>query len=162
MMSNVKVAAAEYRAKGIGICRIREGEKRPTDGEWTMRSAEPDEFKPGDSIGLLCGWLSDGGKTGRHLACVDLDNAEAITKADEILPPTEAIEGRPGNLRQRLRESGDQPGRGGWAEDQAVRGRPRLPGQRGANCRPAQSRAGGRAAFVGVGARHQQSGGSPV
>ena len=93
---DVRAAAETYRAAGVGVARIRQGEKRPTNPGWTEKSAEPDEFQSGDNIGLLGGWLSDGGRPGRFLVCVDLDTSEAIEKADEHLPETRAIEGRLG------------------------------------------------------------------
>ena len=96
--SPVQQAAEEYRRRGLAVCRIRTGEKRPRDAGWTTRSAEPHEFKPGDGIGLVCGWPSDGGVVGQHLVCVDLDTSEAIEKAEQFLPPT-AIEGRGGKPR---------------------------------------------------------------
>jgi hypothetical protein len=92
----VQAAVRAYRDRGIGVARLRKGKKWPKGNEWTKRSAEPGDFQPGDNVGLLCGWLSDGGVSGRHLVCVDLDSKEAIEKARGILPPTRAIEGRKG------------------------------------------------------------------
>ena len=95
----VRDAAAEYRRLGLAVCRIRAGEKRPTGPGWTTRSATPDEFQPGDGIGLLCGWLSNGGTDGQFLLCVDLDKPDAVEKADQFLPATGAIEGRASSPR---------------------------------------------------------------
>jgi P4 family phage/plasmid primase-like protien len=98
-MAHVGQAAQEYRSKGIALARIKPGEKTPTDRAWTSRSAEVDEFEEGDNVGIQCGRLSDGGRPGQHLICIDLDAPEALARADEFLPPTNAIEGRPGKPR---------------------------------------------------------------
>jgi putative DNA primase/helicase len=91
---DVVAAVRRYRELGVAVARIRAGAKQPTSAGWTERSAEPDEFRPGDNVGLLCGWLSDGREPGRFLVCVDLDSADAVAKAGEFLPPTDAVEGR--------------------------------------------------------------------
>ncbi len=96
---DVRRAAKEYRRLGVAVCRIRHGEKRPTDRGWTTGSAGPDDFEPGDNIGLVCGWPSDGGKEGQFLVCVDLDVRDAIEKAEQFLPPTGGKEGRDGKPR---------------------------------------------------------------
>lgn len=96
---DVIAAVRRYRELGVAVARIKKGEKQPTDHGWPERSAEPDEFRPGDNVGLQCGWLSDGGTPGRFLVCVDLDSADAVAKADDFLPPTAAVEGRPGKPR---------------------------------------------------------------
>ncbi|VTT96514.1 Predicted ATPase OS=uncultured Gemmatimonadales bacterium HF0770_11C06 PE=4 SV=1: Prim-Pol: D5_N: Pox_D5 [Gemmataceae bacterium] len=98
-MAHVGQAAEEYRSKGIALARIKPGEKTPTDRGWTSRSAEGHEFREGDGIGIQCGHLSDGGRPGQYLVCVDLDATEALARADDFLPPTGAVEGRPGKQR---------------------------------------------------------------
>lgn len=97
--NDIRSWATYYREQGMGVCRIRQGEKRPTDVKWTHRSAEPEEFGPDDNIGLMCGWASDGGQHGQFLVCVDIDAPATIAAADEHLPPTGAIEGHPGKPR---------------------------------------------------------------
>src|SRR4051794_22859268 len=96
---DVPQMAEKYRAARIGITRIRRGEKRPTDAGWTERSAAPSEFEPGDSIGVMCGWISDGDVPGQFLVCIDIDDLAALALADELLPLTLAIEGHPGKPR---------------------------------------------------------------
>ncbi len=98
-LDDVIAAVRRYRELGVAVARIRAGQKQPTDPGWPERSSEADEFQPGDNVGLQCGWLSDGGAPGRFLVCVDLDTPEAIAAAGEHLPPTAAVEGRPGKLR---------------------------------------------------------------
>lgn len=95
----VAEAARDYRTKGVAVVRIDGTSKKPVEQEWSTRSADPAQFRPGENVGLLCGWASDGGVPGRHLVCVDLDSAEAVEKAGEHLPATNAIEGRPGKPR---------------------------------------------------------------
>lgn len=97
--ADVRQAAEEYRSLGLAVCRIRPGEKSAKGNKWQTRSAEPDDFEPGEGVGLVCGWPSDGGQRGRYLVCVDLDDDEAITKAAQFLPPTGAIEGRESKQR---------------------------------------------------------------
>src|SRR5689334_2501852 len=57
-MVSIKSWAADYKARGFALARIKPGQKRPTDRGWTVRSCEPDEFRRGDSIGLQGGRLS--------------------------------------------------------------------------------------------------------
>lgn len=87
---SVADAARSYRTGGVSLARLKRGGKAPEGRGWTTRSAEPEEFRDGDNIGLLCGWLSD------DLVCVDIDSRDAIAKAEDYLPPTGAIEGRAG------------------------------------------------------------------
>lgn len=96
---DVAVAAKQYIASGVAVVRLKRSEKLPTDRAWTTRSAAPEDFRIGDNVGLVCGWPSTGGVPGRCLVCVDLDSADAISKADLHLPPTDAIEGRPAKPR---------------------------------------------------------------
>ena len=91
--------AAYYLSHGFAVCRIKQGEKRPTTTGWSTRSATPDEFGPDDQIGILTGWLSDGGRPGHALVCVDLDSPEAVAAADRFLPATGMVDGRPGKPR---------------------------------------------------------------
>jgi len=86
----VRQWAAAYRERGLGVCKLRPGEKRPTYAKWNRFSLPPERFGPGDSIGLLSGRLSD------DLVCVDIDCVKALEEADHYLPATGAVEGRPG------------------------------------------------------------------
>lgn len=99
MSADIQETAEGYIRHGLAVCRIPFGEKLPTARRWTTRSAKASEFTHGDNIGLICGWLSNGKKDDHFLVCVDLDTQAAIEKADQFLPPTGAIEGRPGKPR---------------------------------------------------------------
>src|SRR5262245_22631779 len=59
--------AGLYRAADIAICRLDPGVRATTRRGWTTRSAEPDEFLPGEQIGIVCGWLSKGSRKDRYL-----------------------------------------------------------------------------------------------
>jgi hypothetical protein len=83
----------EYLARGFALARIRPNEKRPTDSKWTVRGRRPDEFQPGDNLGLMTGALSG------NLVCVDVDSAAALLLADRCLPPTKMLGGRAGKPR---------------------------------------------------------------
>lgn len=84
---------SRYRSSGLAVAAIRPGEKVPGYRGWTQRSLEPQDFRPGDQVGLMPGGLSG------DLVCVDLDSQDAVARADEFLPPTAMIEGRPGKPR---------------------------------------------------------------
>jgi P4 family phage/plasmid primase-like protien len=90
---NIREEAARLRERGFAITWIRPGEKRPTRAGWTEQSQEPDDYTEGSNLGILCGRLSG------DVVCVDLDSQEAIARADEFLPPTAMIDGRPGKPR---------------------------------------------------------------
>ena len=51
-------AARELRARGFAITFIQPVNKRPTHREWQLRSQEPQDYRPGCNIGILCGRLS--------------------------------------------------------------------------------------------------------
>ena len=91
--------AARLIARGFAVQPIRPGQKVPTDDGWSTRSASPADFGPDDSICILTGWLSDGGRPGHSLVCVDLDAVSAVGLADQHLPPTPMMDGRPGKLK---------------------------------------------------------------
>lgn len=95
----IKTAAKTLIGLGYAVCRIPAGKKRATDTGWTTRSATPDEFQPGDMIGIVTGPASHGFREGHALVGVDLDSPEAVERADEFLPDTGMIEGRPGKPR---------------------------------------------------------------
>ena len=92
--ADVPAAAVALLAAGFALCRIRQGEKTPTDTAWQLNPiTNPADFT-GCNVGLLTGPLSGG------IMAVDLDfhtdDAEAWAAADELLPPTGMIDGRPG------------------------------------------------------------------
>jgi hypothetical protein len=89
-----------YRDAGLGVCRLDPEEKNPIYRGWsTVSLDDPDLFDVTDNIGILAGWLSDGGRPGHALVVIDLDAVAAILAADRFLPATGMIEGRPGKPR---------------------------------------------------------------
>ncbi len=96
---SVAGAAAALRARGLALCKIKPGEKTPSDPGWPTRSAEPDDFGGGDQVGILGGPLSSCNRPGHALVIIDLDAAAAVNLADAHLPPTAMEEGRPGKPR---------------------------------------------------------------
>jgi hypothetical protein len=93
MSECVQQWATEYRRRGLAVCRLKPGEKRPTYKGWNRASLEPGDFGSDDSIGIISGRLSG------DLVCVDIDCREALAEADRYLPPTRMEEGRPGKPR---------------------------------------------------------------
>src|SRR5690606_16884724 len=91
--SSLLEAARWYHARGYAPIPLPAGAKRPALRGWARlrRAADelPRHFNGAGNIGLLLGepsgWLVD----------VDLDCEEAIELADEHLPPTGAVTGRP-------------------------------------------------------------------
>jgi hypothetical protein len=81
--------ADRYRRRGFATAKIRPGEKQPAYRGWNLRSLEPEDFAPGDNLAILTGRLSG------DLVCVDLDSARALELANEYLPPTAMVSGRP-------------------------------------------------------------------
>jgi hypothetical protein len=79
---SVRAAAGLLRSRGFALCKPDPGTKNPTDPGWPTRSLEPDDFAPGDLIGILGGPLSDGGRPGHAAVHIDLDSAAAIKAAD--------------------------------------------------------------------------------
>ena len=92
-MRSLRQSAEVYRRRGFAIVRILPGQKRPTDPAWTLYSFEPHEFSKGCNIGIQSGRLSG------DLVCIDIDSFEVLRRADEFLPRTGMIEGRPGKRR---------------------------------------------------------------
>lgn len=88
---------AAYTARGFALCRIPAGRKNPVEPLWQLNPlTEAAAFRATDAVGLLLGPLS-----GDVLAC-DLDfhaeDADAWAAADELLPTTGLMDGRPGKL----------------------------------------------------------------
>src|SRR5205823_2829593 len=105
MLESIQEWAAEYRKRGLAICRLRPGEKKPMYKAWTQSSLEPEDFGPDDNIGILSGRLSS------DIVCVDIDCQEALAEADDYLPGTGMVEGRPGKPRShRWYRVADVPG----------------------------------------------------
>ena len=89
-VTSLREWAETYRQLGYAIVPIRPGQKRPTDKEWTRHSFAPHEFFEGCNIGIQSGRLSN------DLVCIDIDSQDALQKADQFLPQTDLMEGRPG------------------------------------------------------------------
>ncbi len=96
LLNSTRRDAERLIRRGFAVRPIKPGEKVPHGGKWSTASAAADDFQPGDSVCILTGWPSDGGKPGHSLICVDLDSAEAVGLADQYLPPTPLMDGRPG------------------------------------------------------------------
>lgn len=83
--------AETYISRGLAVAGIVDQEKRPTQRDWTLRSEYAHSFRDQyANIGIMCGRLSG------DLVCIDLDSFEALKDADQFLPKTGMIEGRPG------------------------------------------------------------------
>jgi P4 family phage/plasmid primase-like protien len=91
--------ATYYRGHGFALARVAPGDKQATARGWPGQSAGPWEFAPGDNIAIKTGSMSDTGRPGHALVCVDLDSPAAVGRGDEYLPPTGMVEGRPGKPR---------------------------------------------------------------
>lgn len=89
----VRAAAVQLNALGYAVCALDPDEKKPTYKEWSIRPLSPEDFRPGEGIGIMAGPVS--GRPGHELVFVDLDSPAAIRLADEYLPPTGMMEGRP-------------------------------------------------------------------
>src|SRR4051794_29134550 len=92
-MYSILESAATYRDLGFALARIKPGKKRPTNKGWTRHSADPASFTERNGIGIQSGRLSG------DLVCVDLDSQDALALADQYLPPTRMVEGRPSKRR---------------------------------------------------------------
>lgn len=99
MAPDTREQVRRLRARGFAVCKPDPSGKAPTYPRWPTRSLEPGDFAPADMVGILCGPLSDGNRPGHALIIVDLDAAEALALADEHLPPTDMVAGRPGKER---------------------------------------------------------------
>src|SRR5262245_5125441 len=93
MNGEMQLEAKRLRQRGYGVVWIRENDKRPRAKGWTLRSQEPEDYTPGSNLGLMTGPLSG------NLVCVDLDSSDALRLADQYLPPTPMVDGRPGKPR---------------------------------------------------------------
>lgn len=92
-MSSVREQVAIYRQRGWYCVPLRPRSKSPARRDWTNLRLQPEVFPENSNIGIILGepsgWLVD----------VDLDCPEAIELADQYLPPTPAITGRPSSAR---------------------------------------------------------------
>src|SRR6056297_3870085 len=87
--TDVRSQVAEYRQRVWYCVPLRPRSKSPARRDWTNLRLSPDVFPDNCNVGIILGepsgWLVD----------VDLDCPEAIELADQYLPPTPAITGRP-------------------------------------------------------------------
>ncbi len=90
---DVRQQVAVYLQRGWRCVPLRPYSKSPVHSNWPQTVFEESEikqhFSPKDNVGIILGAMSGG------LVDVDLDCAEAIDLADQYLPPTPAITGRP-------------------------------------------------------------------
>jgi P4 family phage/plasmid primase-like protien len=84
----MKKAARSLRESGIAIVWLEPGEKRPKRPDWTLKSQETDDYRPGNNLGVLCGRLSG------DLVCVDPDTPITRALGEWLLPPTGMRDGR--------------------------------------------------------------------
>lgn len=88
-MSSVREQVAAYRQRGWWCVPLRVGSKSPARRDWTKLRLKSDVFPENANVGIILGepsgWLVD----------IDLDCPEAVELADQYLPPTPAITGRP-------------------------------------------------------------------
>lgn len=90
-------AALDYLRRGYAPIPVPAGQKGPDYPNWQklrLRESDvPEAFQGDGNIGLLLGAPSG------HLVDVDLDSEEAKQLADQLLPPTPVITGRPSSPR---------------------------------------------------------------
>ena len=86
---DVRAHVAIYRQRGWYCVPLRPRSKSPSRRDWTNLRLAPDVFPDNCNVGIILGEPS------RWLVDVDLDCSEAIELADQYLPPTPAITGRP-------------------------------------------------------------------
>ena len=88
-MADVREQVAIYRQRGWYCVPLRPRSKSPSRRDWTKLRLKPEAFPENSNIGIILGepsgWIVD----------VDLDCPEAIELADQYLPPTVAVTGRP-------------------------------------------------------------------
>ena len=97
--NDTRAEATRLRQRGFALCKPTPEGKAPNYKEWPCASLEPAGFCDGDQIGIVTGSLSDGNRPGHALVVIDLDTADAVGMADDYLPPTGMVEGRPGKPR---------------------------------------------------------------
>ena len=82
----IRKVVAEYLAKGLSVVPLAPGEKRCKDENWKKIQFDAEDFRDEDNIGI---------KSINGIIVVDIDSADAVTLADNFLPPTDMIYGRP-------------------------------------------------------------------
>lgn len=84
-------AAQGLRNDGLGIVWL--ADKEPVAKQWPLASKEPEDYRSGLNLGILTGKLSG------DAVCVDLDSLGVLELADDYLPTTDMVDGRPGKPR---------------------------------------------------------------
>lgn len=94
MQSNTHAAAAYYHQQGYRPVPIPTKEKGPRIKDWPNyqfgAATSARDFPTGCNIGLIMG---------NGVVCVDLDHESVLAIADQFLPPTTCVIGRPGRPR---------------------------------------------------------------
>ena len=94
MQSNTHAAAAYYHQQGYRPVPIPAKEKGPRIKDWPNyqfdAATSARDFPAGCNIGLIMG---------AGIVCVDLDHERVLSIADQFLPPTGCVIGRPGRPR---------------------------------------------------------------
>jgi hypothetical protein len=78
--------AKAYIDQGYQVVPLSPGTKACKDESWLKLVFQPDDFEPNDNLGI---------RSVNGLVIIDLDSIEAVALADDFLPPTDAIYGRP-------------------------------------------------------------------
>jgi len=94
LQSNTHAAAAYYHQQGFRPVPIPAKEKGPRIKDWPNyqfdAATSARDFPAGCNIGLIMG---------AGIVCVDLDHESVLAIADQFLPPTGCVIGRPGRPR---------------------------------------------------------------
>ena len=85
-------SAQVYRDHGWEVVPLAPQTKRPTAPGWITIDFTPEDFTPGDNLGL---------RSVNGLVFVDVDCPEAVQMADAFLPATPTIYGRPSKPRSK-------------------------------------------------------------
>lgn len=84
--------AKAYIDQGYQVVPLAPGTKACKDEAWLKIVFQPEDFEANDNIGL---------RSVNGLVIVDLDSPEAVALADDFLPPTDAVYGRPSKPRSK-------------------------------------------------------------
>jgi hypothetical protein len=87
-MSDTRFLVQRYISEGWSVLPIPNGRKAPEVKDWVTRTFDVGDFQADDNIGIRLGEPSG------HLVDVDLDCAEAVKAAPEIMLPTPRRHGR--------------------------------------------------------------------
>lgn len=88
-MSDTRFLVQRYISEGWSVLPVPSGRKAPEVKDWVNRVFDIGDFQADDNIGIRLGEPSG------HLVDVDLDCAEAVAAAPEIMIPTARCHGRP-------------------------------------------------------------------